>query len=170
MNLDEGQRKKVAAWIAEGLKLSDIQKRLSSELGISITYMDLRFLVDDLKLTPKDPERPKPVDLGASAGKNAQSGPASSPAPAPDPGKPDSLPAPAPGGPGSVSLSVDQLARQGALVSGRVTFTDGNSADWYLDQFGRLGLAPQQTGYKPSQTDLQAFQMALDGELRKMGF
>src|SRR6185295_14602857 len=55
MNLDEAQRKKVAGWIADGLKLSEIQTRLAAELGVRLTYMDVRFLVDDLKLTPKDP-------------------------------------------------------------------------------------------------------------------
>jgi hypothetical protein len=30
MNLDDAQRQKVAAWINEGLKLSDIQKRLET--------------------------------------------------------------------------------------------------------------------------------------------
>ena len=59
MNLDEAQRKRVAAWIAEGLKLSEIQNRLASELKIHLTYMDVRLLVDDLKLTPKDAEPPK---------------------------------------------------------------------------------------------------------------
>jgi len=65
---------------------------------------------------------------------------------------------------------VDQVARPGALVSGQVSFTDGNSAEWYLDQFGRLGLAPKQTGYKPSQQDLMAFQTELQSELAKLGF
>jgi ribosomal protein S16 len=37
MNLDESQRKKVAAWIAEGAKLSDIQTRLASELNLKLT-------------------------------------------------------------------------------------------------------------------------------------
>ena len=60
MNLDETQRKKVAEWIAAGMKLSDIQNRLASELGVGMTYMEVRLLVDDLKLTPKDIERPKP--------------------------------------------------------------------------------------------------------------
>ena len=32
MNLDDAQRQKVAEWIAQGLKLSDIQNRLASEL------------------------------------------------------------------------------------------------------------------------------------------
>ena len=60
MNLDEAQRKKVAEWIAQGLKLSEIQNRLGSDLGVTMTYMDVRLLVDDLKLTPKDIELPKP--------------------------------------------------------------------------------------------------------------
>src|SRR5436309_2122976 len=49
MNLDHSQRAKVSQWIAEGLKLSDIQNRLATEFGLRMTYMDVRFLVDDLK-------------------------------------------------------------------------------------------------------------------------
>ena len=56
MNLDEAQKQHGAGWIREGLKLSDIQKRLESELGVKLTYMEVRFLVDDLKLVPKDIE------------------------------------------------------------------------------------------------------------------
>ena len=67
MKLDEAQRSKVAAWIADGLKLAEIQKRLNSELGLTLTYLDVRFLVDDLKLTPLDPEPPKPVAPPAEA-------------------------------------------------------------------------------------------------------
>src|ERR1044071_5253246 len=59
MNLDDVQRKTVSGWITEGLKLSEIQNRLASELGLRLTYMDVRLLVDDLKLTPKDVEPPK---------------------------------------------------------------------------------------------------------------
>jgi transposase len=53
MNLDDAQRTKVTEWIAQGLKLSEIQSRLGSELGLHLTYMDVRLLVDDLKLTPR---------------------------------------------------------------------------------------------------------------------
>ncbi len=42
MNLDETQRKKVAAWIEEGLKLADIQKRLETEFGFRVTYLEVR--------------------------------------------------------------------------------------------------------------------------------
>jgi hypothetical protein len=58
MNLDETQRKQVAAWIEEGLKLAEIQKRIETQWGIRPTYLDVRLLVDDLKLVPKDPPPP----------------------------------------------------------------------------------------------------------------
>src|SRR5436190_16805893 len=131
MNLDEAQRAKISQWITEGLKLSDIQNRLASELNLRLTYMDVRLLVDDLKLTPKDIERPKTATLGAAA--------ASPQSAAPSPGnKKTSTPA-APKTPEGVSVQVDQLAKPGAVVSDKVTFSDGITADWYFDQTGRLG-------------------------------
>jgi hypothetical protein len=146
MNLDDTQRQKVAAWINEGLKLADIQKRLESDLGLRLTYLEVRFLVDDLKLKPKDPPPP--------------------PKPAAKPE--DALAPPAPSV-GKVSVTVDQLTRPGALVSGKVKFTDGKSADWVLDQAGRLGLVPVEKGYKPAAADVQEFQIALQQELQKLG-
>jgi len=167
MNLNDEQRKKVADWVAEGLKLSQIQNRLASELAVQMTYMEVRLLVDDLKLTPIDPEPPKPV------------GPIGGPAtPTPGPGKtPDAvgnLGAPgstgSPSGAGAVSLTVDELTRPGAIVSGKVTFSDGQQAEWYLDQTGRLGVIAKQQGYKPSAADVQQFQIALEREMAKLGF
>jgi hypothetical protein len=159
MNLDEAQRKKISDWIAQGLKLSDIQSRLNSELGLRLTYMEVRLLVDDLKLTPKDTERPKPV-ASALAAPSAPTAAAQTA---------DRKPSQKPAVPGGVSLSVDQVTRAGAMVSGKVIFSDGNQADWYLDQMGRLGLAPQQPGYRPPAADVQQFQAALDNELARMG-
>src|SRR5215831_19999732 len=123
MNLDEAQRKKVAQWIAQGLKLSEIQNRLDSELGLRLTYMEVRLLVDDLKLTPKDVERVKPEQSPLTAGAAASN----SRAPG---GKPAAGGAPKPAEPSAgtagVSVTVDQLARPGAVVSGKVTFSNGN--------------------------------------------
>lgn len=155
MNLNESQQKTVAAWVTDGLKLSEIQNRLAAEFDLRLTYMEVRLLVDDLKLKLKDPE-PPPAPAAMT--------PAAEPEDAPLP-----EPAPAPGG-GTVSLSVDQLARPGTLVSGKVKFSDGMNADWYLDQTGRLGVVPQQPGYKPSAADVQQFQMALEREMTKLGF
>jgi hypothetical protein len=159
MNLDEGQRKKIAEWVRDGLKLADIQKRIGSEFGVTLTYMDVRFLVDDLKVMPKDIEPPKP----ATSPLQATATPAATGIPA----------SPPPGGGaagGGISVQVDAITRPGAVVSGKVTFSDANTAEWYLDQTGRLGFVPAQAGYRPSPPDLQQFQAALDAELRKLGF
>ena len=72
--------------------------------------------------------------------------------------------------PGKVSVGVDQIARPGAIVSGKVTFSDGQKAEWYLDQTGRLGVVPAKQGYKPSAADVQEFQIALQQELAKLGY
>ncbi len=166
MNLDEAQRKKVAAWIADGAKLSEIQTRLAAELGLKFTYMEVRLLVDDLKLTPKDPEPPKVVAPPPEAAKPAK--PENGGRGAPAAKIPGDEASPPPGG--TVSVTVDQLARPGAIVSGKVTFSDGQQADWYLDQSGRLGVVPKQLGYKPSPADVQQFQSALEKEISRMGF
>jgi hypothetical protein len=169
MNLDEAQKQKVSGWISEGLKLSEIQSRLASELGIRMTYMEARFLMDDLKLNPKNTEAPPPPALPPSQPPSSGHPGESKGVAAPGPllADADNLP---PQTGGKVSVTVDQLARPGALVSGKVTFSDGNSAEWYLDQMGRLGLAPQQQGYRPSQTDLMTFQTQLQNQLAQMGF
>ena len=157
MNLDDAQRQRVTAWILQGAKLSEIQTRLAEEFGIRLTYMEVRLLVDDLKLTPKDPEPPKPAAPLHPAPPAASAKPASAKAAAPPPG-------------GGVSVTVDQVTRPGAVVSGKVTFSDGQPAEWYLDQTGRLGVAPRKHGYKPSAADVQQFQAELQNELARMGF
>jgi len=169
MNLDDAQRSKVGEWVGQGLKLSEIQGRIATELGVKMTYMDVRLLVDDLKLTPKDAETAQPMSA------MLETAPA---VPPPEPRQSSKMPPAAtaasePASPGlasSVSVQVDQLARSGAVVSGKVTFSDGNMAEWYFDQMGRLGLVPQKPGYRPPQSDLQQFQSLLDRELSKMGF
>ena len=67
-------------------------------------------------------------------------------------------------------MSVDQITRPGALISGKVNFSDGQIADWYLDQSGRLGVVPKVAGYKPTQADVQQFQLALQQEVAKLGY
>jgi len=166
MNLTDSQKQQVSAWLEQGLKVADVQKKMSAELGVSMTYMEVRFLLDDLRLKPKDPEPPKqPAPASpiapASAGAPASAAGGSPAAPAPDAGVPGS---------GGVKLTVDALARPGTIVSGKVTFSDGQTAEWYLDQMGRMGVVPAQKGYKPSQADVMEFQELLQMELQKMGF
>lgn len=154
MNLNDAQQKTVAEWVAGGMKLAEVQTRIGSEFGLQLTYMEVRFLVDDLKLRLKDPEPPKPVAPPTPAAPVAAS-------------ETPALPADAAG---QVAMSVDKIARPGTMVSGSVTFSDGANADWYLDQTGRLGVVPKVQGYKPTQADVLQFQAALEREMSKMGF
>jgi hypothetical protein len=162
MNLDETQRQRITAWVLQGAKLSEIQSRLAKEFGQRLTYMEVRFLVDDLKLTLKDPEPPKPAALVNPQPVAIPTQPADAPK---NPPAANPLSAT-----GKVSVSVDQLTRPGAIVSGKVTFSDNQQADWHLDQTGRLGVVPKQQGYKPSAADVQQFQMALEKEVSRMDF
>src|SRR5688572_10646172 len=106
MNLDEAQRQQVAKWIEEGLKLSEIQTKLASEFDLRMTYMEVRFLIDDLQLKPKDKE-PPPAPVVPKA------------APPPSPGRQPAAPPdqetdfeeePLPGA-ANVSVSVDHVTR-----------------------------------------------------------
>jgi hypothetical protein len=161
MNLDEAQKEKMRQWIGEGLKLSEIQSRLEKEFGLRITYMEARFIVDDLKLVPKDPTPPpkpavpaEPSALAKNAGDKPGVGPKKE------------APPPQPSG---VSITVDAIPRATSVVSGSVTFSDGKTATWMLDQMGRLGLEPQTPGYRPPPQDIEEFQMLLQEELAKQG-
>ena len=165
MNLTDAQKQQISTWLDEGLKVADVQKKMIAELGVTMTYMEVRFLLDDLRLKPKDPEPPKAPAAAspiapASAGTSAPAGAAAGLVP--------DAAAPVPGG--RTSVTVDKLARPGTVVSGKVTFSDGQKADWYLDEMGRPGLVPAQKGYRPTQADIMEFQDLLQVELQKLGF
>jgi hypothetical protein len=128
---------------AEGASMSDLQRVLKEDFGISITYMDTRFLVLDLgiELIEASKEEPKTEEEK-----------------------------PAPVATGTVEVTMDSLALPGALVSGKVTFSDGESAIWMLDQMGRPGLDPDTPGYRPSQEDIMEFQTQLRSLLQRTGY
>lgn len=151
MKLTEDQKKQVAQWVAEGASLSDVQRRLKEECAVSITYMDVRFLVDDLQLQLKEqPKQSEAVERLAAAkqeGESARSAPS----------------------PGGVAVTMDTITKPHALASGKVTFSDGETAEWMLDQTGRLGLNPSKPGYRPSETDIMSFQRELQRVAQGLG-
>jgi hypothetical protein len=156
-------------WIADGMKLSDFQRRLETDFALKLTYMEVRFLIDDLKVVPKDPEPPKappapavPPAPSASAGAGTPPG---------EVVEPDDVLSPEGGASGGdVQVTVDAVTRPNAMVSGRVRFSDGKGAAWLIDNYGRPGLVADEKGYRPSQPDMMAFQAGLERELAKLGF
>lgn len=150
MNLDETQTARVREWVDQGLTVAELQTRLAEELGVKLTYMEARLLLDDLRLKPKDP--PAPQTPGGTLAQTTG---------APTEERKSS---------GGVSVTVDDITRPGALVSGKVTFRDGEQAEWQLDQLGRLSVIPRRAGYKPPQSDVMDFQTELESVLGRMGF
>ena len=134
--------------------------------------MEARFLVDDLRLLPKDspesaPARAEAADVPPAAEEPLAAEHAAGEETEQGAGQPEGEPpASAQGG---VTVSVDTLMRPGAMVSGKVRFSDGQTAQWYLDQFGRMGMVPPSPGYRPPQQDIPQFQVLLDKELTRMG-
>lgn len=204
--LSPEQKAAVSTWIAAGDNLSAVQKKLREQFQVSMTYMDVRFLVDDLNLTLKDPApkadtsdvtkarvpapAAKPAAPGASQAaekkglldkakeKLGLGGKSAAPAPASDDEfaadadtealEDDALP-PAPGG---VSVELDGVTLiPGAIASGTVTFSDGVTGKWIVDQYGRPGFTEiSQPGYRPSKEDAEVFMQELDAALRQKGY
>jgi hypothetical protein len=81
----------------------------------------------------------------------------------------DDLAGAAPAGAGGVKVDLDRVVRPGAAVSGSVTFSDGTSGKWAMDQYGRLMLDTGKKGYQPAAADVQAFQRELSRQLQQHG-
>ena len=56
-------------------------------------------------------------------------------------------------------VEINKIARPGAVLSGSVKFASGASAQWVLDQFGRLMF--ENAKGKPTKEDLVEFQEEL---------
>ena len=158
MELSDAQIAAVTKWILEGRSLADVQRSLREDLGISMTYMDVRFLVDDLdiEVAKKEPEAPELSEVEAVEDVTAE------------PAEAELVEESANG---AVTVDVDAIMRPGSLISGTVVFSDGVSLGWQLSAAGQLGLIPgDDPEYRPSPEDLQSFQSQLEEVLRKKGF
>ena len=199
MELTVQQKDEVAAWFAAGASLDEIQKRIKSEFGIHMTYLDVRLLVAELpqpeeaaeaegaggargretgtagttETAGKKPlgtdqeftdgtEEPLGTDQEFSDGAGEPLGTDDGSGEAQDSTEAQTVSAP--------TVTIDALMIPGTIASGDVTFSDGQTGKWFLDQMGRLGLGgnlPQ--GYRPSPTDAALFQQQLMGLLQSKG-
>jgi hypothetical protein len=205
MALTEEQKKVVATWVAGGDNLSVVQRKLSDQFHVSMTYMDVRFLVDDLNLQLKDappkadtnlkgatggpasrheqPAARPPEDrsgkkgffdkakekLGLSKPEDSAAEEEAAPFDEPTLEDEDSV---APAGAGGVTVSVDKMTLiPGAVASGTVTFPDGVTGKWIVDNYGRPGFTEiSKPDYRPNATDAQAFMRELSAALQQRGF
>lgn len=149
MYFTDEQKKLIKKWVEENCTLSEIQKRLK-EIGVNITFMELRLALIDMGIELKDPKKSikKEVileDKPARSDERTFSGT-------------------------GVSVEVDRVTKAGAYLSGSVKFSDGVKASWFVDALGRLAINPEKPGYTPSPFDIEKFQEELRNVLQKMGY
>ena len=149
MKVTAEQLEDVRAWAAQGIDLNGIQKRLASECGVHLTYMDVRFLLLDngieIAAAPEPEKKPEP------AAQPAPQAEAAADAPAPAGGKP--------------VVTLDEIQIPGAVLSGKVAFPGGTKGAWLIDNAGRFGWS--ELSGTPTPEELQAFQFELTQLLRR---
>ena len=129
------------------MKLVEVQKLLNEKFGINMTYMEVRFLVDDLDISMPDP----------SSAETSAAQPAAADAQEPAQQEPAQQEPQAQG----ILVEVNPVQRPGVLTGGTVRFSDGVQATWELDAEGRLQLGGIAEDYRPSQDDIMDFQQKL---------
>lgn len=142
MKLTENQVNFVKQLIEAGSEISELQSKLAAEFDVHLTYMDTRFLIDDLALELKKEEPTVENEQNSIADGELVDEQQS-----------------------SVRVEVDSLVRPGSVINGSVVFSDGKKASWSIDNFGRLALKPDTYGYRPSEEDLVEFQRLIQEKL-----
>ncbi len=158
-NFTDEQKATVQSWADSGDGLSDIQRKLADEMDVRVTYMELRFLIDDLGVKLPEPEAPAEPETKESADDDLPEG------------LDDDTSIPDGEGPvgDEAQVSISALQRPGALISGTVTFAGGNSAEWWLDQMGQLGMNPKGDDFQPSPEQMMSFQRELQAAVQAKG-
>ena len=175
MKLTEDQITTIKSWIESGDDLGKIQNQINESFDINLTYLETRFLLSDLKIElneDEEEEEEEPVDEtlaeiqdSDNINENTEE-PEQQETPSGDPEKEETDEG---AQPTNINVSVDSITQPQCVISGKVTFSDGQLASWWFDQMGQLGLNPDQEGYTPSREDVAVFQVELRKVLAEQG-
>jgi hypothetical protein len=135
VEMDKIELKKfIAEQLNNGIALNDIQKLIVENFKVKMTFLELRILaseLDGIEWKKQDPV--PPVE--------------------------EKKPAEAAAVPGKTIVEMSKLARPGVIASGTVVFASGVTAEWMIDQTGRLGLNNVVGQY--TDEDIKEFQVEL---------
>ena len=176
MKLTEDQITTIKSWIESGDDLGKIQNQINESFDINLTYLETRFLLSDLKIElnedeEEEDEEQEPVNEPSAEIQDSDNvtenteDPKQQGTPSDDPEKEEAEGAQ----PTNINVSVDSITQPQCVISGKVTFSDGQLASWWFDQVGQLGLNPDQEGYTPSPEDVAVFQVELRKVLAEQG-
>ncbi len=130
-------KKFMAAELAAGKTLSEIQTELNARFDLKLKFMDVRIMAAELENIDwgkNDPVEPEP---------EAEPEPKAA----------------TPAGDGTTRIEMSKILRPGAMAGGSVVFQSGVTAEWYVDQYGRLGL--DKVSGEPTPEDVKDFQTEL---------
>ena len=159
----------IAEKVEQGYSLSQIQDLLNQE-NVKLTFMELRLIASEIETEVFKAQEEvvaaeeKNDDVSAADTTsddmkeemdNAAGMPQNSNA-----GMDDGTTDPAPAVRGKTTVTVSPIQRPGFHATGTVSFGSGVTAEWLLDQTGRLGL-DNVNGGKPDQQDIIEFQEEL---------
>ena len=133
-------KKIIEKLLKNGMSLNEIQDVLASEHNCNMTFLDLRLIASEIEsvdwTSGEEEEEPEEQKEDKKEENASQDG---------------------------TVVEVDKIARPGVALSGSVKFASGATADWVLDQYGRLEF--EKADGKPTEQDLQEFQMELRKQL-----
>ena len=145
-------KKIVSELLQQGRSLAEVQKILDSEHNEKITFFDLRMLASELENVDwsgqdekKDARKEKTSVEDAS----------------------DSLDDGDDKEQSGTIVEFSKLTRPGIALSGSVRFASGATAEWVLDQYGRLTF--EKSEGQPTQEDIEDFQEQLKKKLSRGG-
>ena len=139
---DNEIKKIIAQELENGKSLSQIQDLLNGEHGTRLTFLDVRLLAAEVESidwksfeeSPDSEEDDKSEDVKDDEKQAVNET-------------------------GMTKIDVSSLVRPGAMTHGTVTFKSGSTAEWILENTGRLGL--DKVVGQPTEEDLADFQVQL---------
>ena len=157
----------MAQELEKGTSLSDIQNMINEKFSQHMTYMDVRIMASmlDVDWRSLDPNAKVAEATPDDVADEANS--ADDTVPEENGEVPGEDAAPRESVENNTVVEVSPIARPGMMFSGTVKFASGSTAEWYVDNMGRLGLE-NLVGEKPDKNDVELFQVELDKALRKM--
>lgn len=132
----------IAQHLAEDLTLNEIHKVLADKHAVKITFMELRLLSADIENMDWSKFDPKKEEEEEDAKEVAELIPQE-----------------------ATQIEISKIQRPGAMVSGSVVFLSGVKGEWYLDEYGALGMNLADESQQPSEEDMLDFQTNLQQQL-----
>ncbi|QSH42477.1 hypothetical protein P0136_02560 [Lentisphaerota bacterium ZTH] len=138
MMSDNAIKKFMAEQLNAGIGLAEIQKLIDEKFERKMTFLEVRLLASELENIQWETEEEEPEVTEDDIVPVEEEPPA---------------------GDGSCVVEISKLVKPGAVAHGSVQFPSGASADWMLDNMGRLGL--ENSKGDPTPEDFEAFKEEL---------